>query len=111
VSEEKKHTERDLVMAKREGWVASENAASREECYGFCRHEAEMRAAEAFPLPKVTRPRVVTRGQSQFRVENGVVMARLSNAEGWRESAFHTAEWVRTLADLLANPTEEVPDA
>ena len=55
MSDEKKYTERDLILAKREGYVRHCLQMLMSKQY------AETDAALLFPLPKVTRPRVVQR--------------------------------------------------
>lgn len=75
-------------------------------------------AERHFPLPKVTRPREVLDktglGAFWWRIVDGVLEHRAANSDKWykdtREEAgnFVFVERVKLLADLIANPTEEV---
>ena len=72
-------------------------------------------AREAFPLPRVTRPRVVRWPDGGFvRLRNGAWQWGSDGLAYWRPLApFYEAyatEKVHILADLLANPTETVED-
>ena len=80
---------------------------------------AEGAAAARYPLPKVTRPRVVqdtTRIEYRLAPETADCYAAIEyrSAPGlaWRvvSDVAATAERVRLWADLLANPTEEVSE-
>lgn len=114
MSDEKTYTERDIVLAKREGWVR--------HCVATCggKEEAEKYAAREYPLPRVTRPRVVRRVLDQFEYEFRLVNDTLEfNTPGlpcWEEycrSAHDPGEWPALLSildDLRANPTEEVEE-
>lgn len=119
--DEKRYTERDLILAKREVYADLLCAA-----VGWSREGAEQKATGAFPFPKRTRPRVLTeqdgRGLS-FRFTGdptnpfALFEYSVSGGREWRQTCSAeskltvTAERVRIMADLLANPTEEVPDA
>lgn len=111
--DEKAYTARDLILAKREGF-----ATHCKRMCGWSDKTAERVAAEEYPLPKITRPRVVTDSQgTEFRVRDGDLLEgrrqdRPDNP-GWGQfSAWDiTPERIRLWADLLANPTEEVDDA
>lgn len=112
MSDEKQYTERDLVLAKREGFVEGNGSmVFLDPC---------ARAAIRYPLPKVTRPRVVkdvklsSRLSFNFRVKKGVLRWESPGQGDW--TAFDL--WLDddhpiigpVWADLLANPTEEVED-
>ena len=106
-SDEKQYTERDLVLARREGFERGAVAlASRGAFEDVARTEAERR----YPLPKVTRPRVVTRTDIvEIRIMDGVLQYRGAGC-GW--SVYRQVYWSPgmqdAMRDLLANPTEEV---
>jgi hypothetical protein len=115
VSDEKKYTERDLVMAKREAFV---EGAVLWRCY-YTQDSARAAAERRHPLPKVTRPRVVAdphdgevmwsydvggfRATAKYR--NAMPLVRISEAHHMTHA--RAEMW----ADLLANPLEEVDDA
>lgn len=134
MSAEKKYTERDLVLAKREGYVDCRVTHGYRDV-----HSREVYGEEArkrYPLPKVTRPRVVQDelGDSGhpvwFRVSAGggieyqlsscggqwYTIGRLLNvSSAWpRDDVSATQQmtrWEGIWADLRVNPTEEVEDA
>ena len=120
-----KYTERQLIEAKREAFVAG-----ADWCFHDCHTTRALSitsrprwiaaAKSLFELPKVTRPRVVKDAEGvSWRVSGDTVQwsvgkgcdwaprdwAPLSNSHIWL-----TVERVHLLADLLANPTEEVDD-
>lgn len=108
-------TEREKVLLQRE---AAAKALVNEATFPC--ELAERRAAELFPLPKVTRPReaVLTLTRYRYAVPVDGKHLRLewydSGDEMWRRSdtpvdAFTGAE-LRVLADLRDHPTEEVED-
>jgi hypothetical protein len=115
---EKKYTERDLVMAQREafargGYLLRDPFTPRDEW--------RRRAEREYPLPRVTRARVVrdTAGIA-WRVVDGRLEfdrgdERLEPSQQWATTDWYGtlrigAERIRLWADLLANPTEEVED-
>lgn len=126
---EKKYTEREMVLAKREAgyemaiaWVGEYN--ERCSCTA-CTPKATNIQADAvrrYPLPLVTRPRVVSDIANvdwcrEFRCVAGRIEQREVRGDnrsltwapiagGWEI----TPRTVRFFADLLANPTEQVPD-
>lgn len=110
MSEEKKYTERDLVMAKREGWVTRALYSGVGDI-----EKLQQRAAQEFPLPRVTRPRVVNGtgewAAFKFRVKGSVLEWACLGLQDWTvrplsdETMF--AQLGPLYADLLANPTEE----
>lgn len=109
MSDEKQYTERDLVLAKREGYVL--------HCTQLCGND-EMAAARAvglFPLPKRTQPRVVKDGYGiEWRMNDGTLEWKGDSSRGrWEPSSAYGAlaigsKRVALWANLLANPTEEV---
>lgn len=113
MSDEKKYTERDLVLAKREGYVR--------HCTQLCGNEemAVERAVGLFPIPKRVQPRVVKRegivSCFLWRLVDGVLQWSDPDQIGWTTYRMDTPdEWRRVgpiYADLLATPTEEVDDA
>lgn len=125
MSAEKKYTERDLVMAKREGW--DECAYQMTVCGQGSKESDAMRDA-TFPLPKVVRPRVVEDptsipGARFWRVCDGKLQTRKGrgldtewydqqNAHAFhdRDFPYPTRERLQLWSDLLANPTEEVEE-
>lgn len=113
MSDEKRYTERDLVLAQRVGYVTC-----RVE-HGYldkaARSVYERQAAQKYPLPTRTVPRVVMSepddlawrcvcGQIEYRIGN-----KWRRADG-EHSVAVTPERVALWADLLAHPTEEVED-
>lgn len=135
MNDEKKYSEREMVQAKRaefvEGiWAAhSDQMTCRREqrahgLYGWedgrallRTSETEKLAAKRYPLPKVTRPRVVRDPEChkyEFSARSGgkLYYRRVGEDVAWRyvESGSFgvSAERVRVWNDLFANPTEEV---
>lgn len=119
--------EREAVKRERAAWIAGARETSPsiiadmqgEVGADFWQNAAKRR----YPLPKVTRPRVVVDGdRDEWRIKDGALQFRYESRakvygaedEGWQEptpSAFNSANWVRVqpaLADLLANPLETV---
>lgn len=114
---------RDASVSERDAVLRERAAAIRALAYfhvystpaerdGFVRN--------MFPLPKISRPRVVTESSTgslaRWRVTNGE-LEWSRQREGWSALAtsaargmYITAERAILLADLLANPTEEVED-
>ena len=124
MSEQKMISEREAVMRERAAFVAGAERFACEGCKGLAPDYAGKEAAERYPLPTVTRPRVVTdphlRDDSvSWRVFDGVIQYR-ENRDAMLDSIIDsswvvgppqfipTAERVAMWADLLANPTEEV---
>lgn len=108
MSDEKKYTERDLILAKREGFS--------KHCQHTCKVSkdfADREAAAEYPLPKVVRLRVVLdeERQEEWSLDRTVFMSRDSGSKFWTRAVGLvqvTPSRVRVWADLLANPTEEV---
>ena len=106
MSDEKKYTERDLILAKREGYMR--------HCEKFCarinKEDANVSAVVEYPLPKVTRPRVVRRADGcELRLSGTELQYRRPGNEWYTYNGMYIDENNRSaLLDLLANPTEEV---
>lgn len=108
-------TEREAVLRERRAFLSGVGRTLTET-------HAKLAAAEYYPLPKVTRPRVVTDSgagliarETSWRVVGGALQwktgSEWNNLAGpMNEGMFITAQRVRILADLLANPTEEAED-
>ena len=106
------YTERELVLAQRDAYARGLGEGTQ-----YWGDDAVAKARHEYPLPKVTRPRVVDDPHvfSQFKADGGKLYWRGGNT-GWyafdnvaNPPAFlPTEERVRLWADLLANPTEEV---
>jgi len=147
MSNEKKYTEQDLVLAQREGFRAGSRwLACWCDCncsvgdYPWFKGDNDQRvgdeAAKRFPLPKVTRPRVVQDWYGDegepvwFRVEagGGIAYQLIENGSMWhtvgrlvagdgswpRDEISATQQmyrWVGIWGDLRNNSTEEVGDA
>ena len=111
MSDEKKYTEKDLVLAMRKGW---DECAYRMTLAGGGSKESEAMKLACFPLPKVTRPRVVNGPAGRhwaWKLEDGRFWFRNDNRSAWelvRDAWKPTPELVPLWYDLLANPTEEV---
>lgn len=116
---QKLYTERELVLAQREAFIdgyITENDCTCDWTSGCscCRNVGTARAAARYPLPKVTRPRVVKDehgGEWCFRAwpkDSALLMYRKSGCIGWsNEIPMVSLELAPVLADLFANPTEE----
>lgn len=110
------YTLRDVVLAEREAFIAGVNTRARLDV-GDDWKGAAHEAAKRYPLPKVTRPRVLSDGAGmQYSViidgERLVIQYRHKPNEMWSRTfpGVFTIDAVRAqiFADLLANPTEEV---
>lgn len=119
MSDEKKYTERDLILAKREAFRAGAywgiEHSPRQDALVVSPVVAQ--AESRYPLPKVTRARVVRMGTFEFKAANCDIYWREAGSSGaWNLAIIRdtpggrilTADTVRTFVDLLANPTEEV---
>ena len=113
MNDEKKYTEREVILCQQ--------AAFEEGCRAVFRHEegvtswqgSRTLARKRFPLPKMTRPRVVHdhNDRCDYRAMNGTIERR-DEWQDWRlvNDTPPTARRVKLWADLLANPTEEVEE-
>jgi hypothetical protein len=111
-------TERDLVRAKREGYVAARVATDAhsqgcirlgvyEECPG-CAHRLKAHQAEArrlYPLPGIPNEVQAASG-SWFRLVGDEVLVKHRNTGAWGH--YTDIQVARAIAELVAKPT--VPD-
>lgn len=123
--DEKRYTERDLICAKREAFERGAEMVFRQ----FAIHAdvthwrgTTALAAEAYPLPKITRPRVVmdphdsmiayrlVGGNFEYCVGSGPWKGMDAIDEQWSRENYVSPKRVALWAALLANPTEEVDD-
>jgi len=112
-------TERNAVLRERTAYVRGrhESLTARPMVQSEAR-EYEKEAASRYPLPKVTRARVVQDphdSSMHWRVgdERYTPLQFSVNGGSWQYglgSMCATDKRVRVWADLLANPTEEVED-
>lgn len=104
----KLYTERDLVLAKRAGFVEGLTDAKMHSATAalWSYPAMDRRARRKFPLPKVTRPRVLTDSSGErWTVRAGqIALYTCDLSPRVRPSADRVKLW----ADLLANPTETV---
>lgn len=117
MSDEKKYTERELVMAKRNAFYDGANWASSSGSWVGAADEAKRR----FPLPRRIVPRVVKEssglyGDVEWRSVGGA-LEWCKDGRQWRSAnndnksgMFITPHRVVLLAELLANPTMEIDD-
>ena len=105
MSDEKRYTEREYVLGLRSAFKAGAEWIRRTPIYTSDRAIANA-VTMTYPLPKVTRPRVVRLGNYDYRIVNGVVQCLFGGT--WQESSIHTVYGTRVIADLIANPTETV---
>lgn len=114
-------TERDAVLRERAAYGAG---LLRGNHQSFSRpNDLEAQAARIFPLPKIVRPRVISEESGLSCVDWRYVDEQLwwrhhaNTRQTWNSLSsatgagmFITAERAVLLADLIANPTEEVED-
>ncbi len=117
MNDEKTISEREAVKRERKAFEDGMVRGSAREFTNIAR--VRQAASEAYPLPKITRPRVVDdphdcQEGSAWRVVEGRIEYRWKGDKpsAWRQYASSpiTPERVAMWANLLANPTEEVPD-
>jgi hypothetical protein len=112
-------TERDAILRERAAYVRGfhttvSNCNTRiENQYAPARADSERFARELYPLPRVTRPRVVyDKQQALWRCVAGYVEVKLRGEKDFSKLAgtilYMTDERIAILDDLRANPTEEV---
>lgn len=118
-------TQREFVMAQRAAWRSGVDfGTGLKRPHEYPDHPCaacDRKAAELFPLPKVTRPRVVADPHSLqmfWRVgvmgngTNGLQSARSADASEWVVCGNYglaiTPERIKLWADLLENPSETV---
>ena len=106
------YTEKDVVLREREAYVRGRHESlSAQRMTDSERREFERDAAVRYPLPKVTRPRVVTRQDGvQLRIEDPELQFRIGPNCSWATYCltYMSPANRAALLDLLANPTEEV---
>lgn len=112
MSDEKKYTEREKVLAEREAYRKG-NASERAMAFGSGNYVGggPVSAEKMYPLPKVTRPRIVVdRAGHEWTWVEGRLCFRQTPTSNWiSASSSLIGEGARdALATLLANPTEEV---
>lgn len=104
-------TEREAVLRERAAWVACDMEFAKE---GYPRSASERLAAERYPLPKVTRPRVTTRDIGGTTVLFRVVNRRLESQVARGDCCPHDIRWCPVdgmiITELEACSTEEVDD-
>jgi len=112
------YTEREVVLRERvaftRGWKEWQSVEHEDDVFGA--------ALRCYPLPTVTRPRVVDDPPGhrlwQWRVLNGQLQCRWNGFGGWNtewgstEKALErieiTPERIKMWADLLDNPNETI---
>ena len=117
MSTEKKYTERDLILAKREGYaIATAKAYAHnydpERCRGVCA-DAKREADAKFPLPSRTKSRRVQSPTTGvwYRVKDGVLQrSTVLSSSGWADLARLDIEDLELVTALLASPMETVED-
>lgn len=122
MSAEKKHTDRDLVKARRDAYVSC--LLGPHVRHSHTLSESIEAAKLVYPMPKVTRPRIV-QDPHDFKVwrmsESGAaaVWARADSGPAFSSQLkwivllgdiIATAERIAMWEDLRANPTELVED-
>lgn len=114
------YTEKDVVLREREAFVAGYACAHGAWLVDV--RPAKSEAESRYPLPKVTRARVVrdphdstieyrlTDGGYQYREKCGKWTNMDAIGETWSKDNCPTPERATLWADLIANPTEEVEE-
>lgn len=112
-------SEKDAVLREQAAYLYGLKRGMLQKCENdnpycaACKYEAE----SIYPLPKVTRPRVVTwKDGAKFKVEFGALLCKPSPDHGWFSDTFTRYEYefmehpelLRKLAGLIDSPTEEV---
>lgn len=108
-------TEREVVLRERKAYVAGWRDVNR--------LDGDMAATRLYPLPSITRPRVVkdpAYPSYEWRVVDGLLEWRrdpyssgwvsIETAGGFIGIYAATKQRVAVWADLLSNPTEEVTE-
>lgn len=97
----KRYTERELVMAKREGFCAGVEAHAHRQIHDVA--YARTLAGIRYPLPRVTRPRVVRDLHNDaWEVRESILWCQ-GNPIGWADKTT-----LQKLLDLIDNPNETV---
>lgn len=113
--------ERERVKDRRAAFVAgaawyhdhlSDEGRIPRDTFAFDKRQ-QMRTEEAarrYPLPTITRPRVVRAMFGyEYRVVDGVLQVRTPHGS-WGEVGHGWGDDIRAIVALLDNPTEEVED-
>ena len=121
----KTYTEKDLVLAKREAYMLGRHESLTVGHMTLAERAAYARdAASRYPLPKVTRARLVEdpHDDGGWYVEDGEVLwtatgnarcgVRIEHTKDFQRKTLRaiTPARVAVWSDLLANPTEEVEE-
>ena len=112
MSDTKTYTEREVIEMQREAFKYGVSHGQNYPCLTY--KECEGASERMYPLPKVTRPRVVRdEWDCEWRSLGGKMEFRLFGCREWKASVDYgsvdiTPSRVGIWADLLANPTEEV---
>lgn len=109
MADDKRYTERDLILAKREGYAKGLSAlySTRDE------RVAEFEAAARYPMPTVTRVRRVPDPNGVpgllWTFQDGRLVPWMSGFNSQDSTPYPmTAERIRMAYDLMQHPTEEV---
>ena len=111
MSDEKTYTEREMAHERQ---AVARTVLLAHTTMGY--EECDAIARQSFPLPKVTRPRVVRRQASciefRWRLLNGALQWANVDDDDWSFYSITNEEEWRSVGpiyvDLIANPTEEV---
>lgn len=127
MTDEPRYTLQQLALSQRAAWVAAKmDQPFRDNLMELqWRRDAEREAKSRYPLPPRSRPRVVRDdggkyGATEWKCVDGRLYWRVAahrpnqwndvEADNGAGGMFIRPERVKLLADLLANPTETVPD-
>ncbi|MGJ0510237.1 MAG: hypothetical protein ACR652_24595 [Methylocystis sp.] len=116
-TDEKKFSERDLILAKREAFKNGAAWMKGEVVYGSAPNGGWADAAnERYPMPKAIKPRVITANGTNYRVVDGWLeeqSACISPAPAWKRVGGlpYYNDGLTRLADLILDPTREVSEA
>lgn len=100
---------------KRETLIAREAFIAGSDWSGKSWYSAAEEAARRYPLPKITRPRVITfpdiHGEFAFLPNSNQIGWRARSGDIWQTPYFTlTPARLRGFMDLASNPMEEVED-
>ena len=102
-------TERDAILRERAAFCAG-RVYERQFGYDRCVRSDSEAATNRYPLPRVTRPRVIRDNEGDaWRISPaGGFQFRTKGGEWCSAVPYMTPEFIRAIGDLLANPTETV---
>lgn len=106
-------TNKELILAQREAYVRGIKEALRTNGWHPVESGIEIEAAKKYPLPKITRPRVVIENGSygsEYKIEHDNILVRRNLHESYYANVWYGIIPMNVIKDLLANPTEEVED-